>query len=169
MVKSLFCRSTHSPIRVFVTKTGDCFALDHRLLKYHLFLWICATNRRDKVSLCGLNFLMKPNENKRHSASPWERSEVMPEEPGNHNGLSRHERLAYPSEYSRWCPSHLCCASYILASAHTDEGGCGAAAVNPSGFPVSVIFYFWKSHWCSVLVIIYVYHPLYPDWLQQTV
>lgn len=82
----------------------------------------------DRVSLCGLNFLMEPNENKRHSASPWENSEVMPKEPGNHNGVSRHKRLAYPSEYSRWCPSHLCCASYILASAHTDEGGCCAAA-----------------------------------------
>lgn len=101
------------------------------------------------VSSCGRNFfffffLMEANENKRHSASPWESAGAMPKEPGNHNGVSRHKRLAYPSEYSRWCPSHLCCASYILAPAHTDERGGGRR--NPKWFPcVSNFFYFRKA------------------------
>lgn len=74
------------------------------------------------VSLCGLNFLMEADEKQKAlCVALREAQEMMPKEPGNHNGVSRHKRLAYPSEYSRWCPSHLCCASYILASAHTDE------------------------------------------------
>lgn len=101
--------------------------------------WTSASESRRVVETFFFFFLMEANENKRHSASPWESAGAMPKEPGNHNGVSRHKRLAYPSEYSRWCPSHLCCASYILAPAHTDERGGGGET--QSGFPVSVIFF----------------------------
>lgn len=99
------------------------------VIKSHFALW---------------NFLMEAHGNKRHSASPWESSEVKP---GNDNGLSRHKQLAYPSEYSRWCPSHLCCTSYIFASAHTDDGGRGhsAAVVDPKWFPCVSNFLFSKK------------------------
>lgn len=80
-------------------------------------------------SRCALwNFLMEVNKDKRQSASPSGNSEVKP---GNDNSVSRQKQLAYPSEYSRWCPRHLCWASYILASANTDEGG----GANPKCLP----------------------------------
>lgn len=147
---------TRSSLRVFVTETalhpaqrsqvGTATNNKKKEKQKHVYLYkFTALNFGVGVSSCGRNFfffffLMEANENKRHSASPWESAGAMPKEPGNHNGVSRHKRLAYPSEYSRWCPSHLCCASYILAPAHTDERG-GGGGETQSGFPVSVIFF----------------------------
>lgn len=150
---------TRSSLRVFVTETAlhpaqrsqVGTATNNKKKEKQIYVYrykFTALNFGVGVSSCGRNFffffLMEANENKRHSASPWESAGAMPKEPGNHNGVSRHKRLAYPSEYSRWCPSHLCCASYILAPAHTDERGGGRR--NPKWFPcVSNFFYFRKA------------------------
>lgn len=96
----------------------------NRMIKSHCALW---------------NFLMEVNKDKRQSTLPWGSLEVKP---GNDNSVSRQKQLAYPSEYSRWCPSHLCWASDILASANTDEGGPTELLRQiQSAFPVSVIFF----------------------------
>lgn len=151
---------TRSSLRVFVTETalhpaqrsqvGTATNNKKKKKSKNTFIdinsrrWTSASESRRVVQTFFFFFLMEANENKRHSASPWESAGAMPKEPGNHNGVSRHKRLAYPSEYSRWCPSHLCCASYILAPAHTDERGGGRR--NPKWFPcVSNFFYFRKA------------------------
>lgn len=80
-----------------------------------MLVWIYTTRHGGDISLSSLKLFDEGDGGRAslHVASA--------ERPGNDEGEPRQKQLAYPSEYSRWGPSHLCWASYILASASTDE------------------------------------------------
>lgn len=65
---------------------------------------------------------------KRQPALPWETSEVMPEEPGNHSGVSRHDRLAshLNIQGDAWA---ICVVLPTSSLQHTQIGGEGLGAV----------------------------------------